>query len=66
MPVGSIGFLSDFEFYMTVLGVGSGPIGLVAYWRFKILDSQPDRSTMSLFPTEFYDFEYFRKSPQAS
>ena len=40
MPVGSIGILSVFEFYMTVLGVGRDPIGLRAYFRFNALDSQ--------------------------
>ena len=59
---GSIGFLADFEFYMAVLGVGSGPIGLVAPLRFKKLDSQPEKSNMGPVPTDFHDFLTFQKS----
>ena len=54
--MGSIGFLSDLEFYMAVLGVGSGPSGLVAPLRFKWLCSQPERSNMGPVPIDFYDF----------
>ena len=61
-PVGSVRFLPDFEFYMTVLGVGRGPIGLVAALRFKTLDSQPDSSNMGPVPTDFHDFLTFQKS----
>ena len=39
------GILVDFEFYMAVLWVGRGPIGLVAPLRFKTLDSQPPKSS---------------------
>ena len=41
--VWSIGFLADFGFDMAVLGVPSGPSGLVAPLGFKILDSQPEK-----------------------
>ena len=60
--MGSVGFLVDFEFYMAVLGVPSGPIGLVAPLRFKILDSQPVKSDMILVPTHVHDFRHFQKS----
>ena len=48
------GFLADFEFYTAVLGVGSDPIGLVAPWRFKRLDSQPDSSNMGPGPIDVH------------
>ena len=54
--MGSIGFLADFEFYIAVLGVPSGPIGLVAALGFKILDSQPDSSNMGPVSNDFHDF----------
>ena len=41
---------------MAVLGVGSGPIGLVAPLRFKMLDSQPEKSIMGPVLTDFHDF----------
>ena len=47
---------------MAVFGVPSGPIGLVAPRRFKILDSQPDSSNMGPVPTDFHDFCDFLKS----
>ena len=47
---------------MAVLGVPSGPIGFIAPWRFKILDSQPDSSIMGPVQTDFHDFEHFQKS----
>ena len=50
------GLLIDFEFYTAVLGVGMGPIGLVAPWRFKTLDSQPDSSNMGPVPIDFHEF----------
>ena len=59
--MGSIGFLADFEFYMAVLGVGRGPIGLVAALRFKILDSQPDSSNMGTVWIDFHVFCDFQK-----
>ena len=59
--MGSIGFLADFEFYMAVLGVGRGPIGLVAALRFKILDSQPDSSNMDPVWIDFHVFRDFQK-----
>ena len=58
--MGSIGFLSDFEFYMAVLGGPSGPMALVAALRFKMPDSQPDSSNMgpvSIDVREFFDFQ---------
>ena len=54
--MGSVGFLPDFEFCMAVLGVGRGPIGLVAPSRFKILDSQPDSSNMGPVQVDFHVF----------
>ena len=60
--VGSVGFLVDFEFYMAVLGVPSGPIGFVAALGFKILDSQPEKSNMGPVWTDFHDFEHFQES----
>ena len=47
---------------MAVLGVRRGPIGLVAALRFKILDSQPEKSNMGPVWTDFHDFEQFQKS----
>ena len=58
---GSIGFLVDFEFYMAVLGVGSGSIGLVAPLRFKWLDSQPVRLNMGRIWIAVMHFVMFRK-----
>ena len=58
----SIGCLADFQFYMAVLGVGRGPIGLVAALRFKRLDSQPDSSNMGSVSTDFHEFYDFLKS----
>ena len=49
-------FLVDFEFYMAVLGVGRGPTGLVAPWRFKTLDSQPEKSNMGPVSINVHDF----------
>ena len=63
--MGSIGFLPDFEFYIAVLGVPSGPIGFVAPLRFKIPDSQPDWSkwsNMGPISTDFHDIVDFLKS----
>ena len=59
--MGSIGFLADFEFYIAVLGIPSGPIGFVAALGFKILDSQPEKSNMGPVWTDFHDFEHFQK-----
>ena len=58
---GSIGFLADFEFYMVVLGVPSGPIAFAAPLGFKILDSQPDSSSMGPVPTDFHVLGDFQK-----
>ena len=60
--MGSVGFLLDFEFYMTVLGVPSGPIGLVAPLRFKMLDSQPEKSNMGPFSIEFHGLHVFESN----
>ena len=46
---------------MAVLGVPSGPIGLVAALRFKILDSQPDSSNMGPVWIDFHVFCDFQK-----
>ena len=53
--MGSVGFLFHFEFYMAVFGVKSGPIGLVAPLRFKMLDSQPEMSNMGPVSTDVHD-----------
>ena len=47
---------------MVVLAVGSGPIGLVAALRFKMLDSQLDSSNMGPVPIDVHDFCDFQKS----
>ena len=52
----AVGFLPDFEFYMAVLGVPSGPIGFAASLGFKMLDSQPDSSNMGPVSTDFHYF----------
>ena len=44
------------------LGVGRVPIGFVAPWRFKWLDSQPDSSNMGPVSIDFHDFWDFPKS----
>ena len=54
--MGSIVFLPDFEFYMAVWGIPSSPIGLVAPLRFKILDSQLEKSNMGPVPNDFDGF----------
>ena len=46
---------------MAVLGVGMGPIGLVAALRFKMLDSQPDSSNMGPVWIDVHDFCVFSK-----
>ena len=60
--MGSIGFLTDFEFYMAVLGFRRGPIGFIAPLSFKWLDSQPGKSNTGPDPTDFHDFLSFQKS----
>ena len=47
---------------MAVLGVGRGPIGLVAPCTFKIRDSQADSSNMGPVPAEFHESHDFQKS----
>ena len=47
---------------MAVLGVGKGPIGLVAPLRFKWLDSQPDSLNMGPDSTDFHELCDFLKS----
>ena len=51
-----MGFLVDFEFYMAVLGVEMGPIGLGAPLRSKTLDSQPEKSNMGPVSINVHDF----------
>ena len=60
--MGSSGFVVDFEFYMAVWGVPSGPIGFVLPLRFKWLDSQSDSSNMGPVPIDVSDFRVFQKS----
>ena len=57
--MGSTRLLVNFEFYITVLGVGRGSIGLVALWRFKMLDSQPEKSNSIQFSIDFNDSRSF-------
>ena len=54
--MGSFGCLLDFELSMIVLGVRRRPIGLVAPWRFKTLDSPLEKSNMGPVWTDFHDF----------
>ena len=54
-PVGSWDLLVDVEFERAVSGVGRCLIGLVAPWRFKMLDSQAVKSNMGPVPTNFYE-----------
>ena len=61
MYTSSIGFLLDFELSGVVLGVGRCPIGFVAPWRFKTLDSQPGKCNMGSVSIDFHDFRLFRK-----
>ena len=63
--MGSIGFLVFSKIYVVVLGVLRGPNGFAASWRFKMLDSQPDSSTMGPVPTGSHDFRDFQKSHHA-
>ena len=53
------------EFYITVLGVPSGPIGFVAALGFEIFDSQPEKSNLGSVWTDFHDVELFHKSCRA-
>ena len=53
--MGSTGFLFDFEIYMAVLGIGSGPIGLVVPLRFKTPDSQAEKSNVGPVPIGFHE-----------
>ena len=62
LPVGSIGFLVDFEFYMAVWGSRRCPMEFLAHWRFKWLDSQPVESEMGPIPINFHEFRLFQKS----
>ena len=59
---GYIVVLVDFEFCMVVVWVGSGSIGLVAPFRFKTCDSQPEKSNVGPVPTDAHDFCDIRKS----
>ena len=48
-------FLVDFGFYMPVLGVGMGSIGLVAPVRFKMFESKPGELNMDVVSTVSHD-----------
>ena len=54
--MGSWDFLVDFEFYIIVLGIVSGPIGFVVSFRFRMLDSRPIKSNMGPVPNDFDGF----------
>ena len=43
------------------MGVGRGPIGLVAPWRSKTLDSQPGKCNMGPVSIDVHDFQLFQK-----
>ena len=60
--MGSFDFLLDFEFSMGVLGVRRGPIGFVSPWRFKSLDSHPEKLNMGPVSIDFHDSKIFQKS----
>ena len=47
---------------MAVWGIGRGRIGLVTSLRFKMLDSQPEKSNMGPVWMDVHDFQGFRKS----
>ena len=59
LAVGPVGCFVDLEFYMAVLGVGRGPIGLVAPLRFQTIDSQPDSSNLGPVLMDFHDLQNF-------
>ena len=63
---GVLGFLLDFELYIQILGVRKGPMGFIAPWRFKALDSQPVKSNMGPASIDFHDFDFFGKVVMAS
>ena len=53
-------FLVDFVFYMVGVRIGNGPIGFTAPCRFKMLDCQPEESTLDPVLTnvdEICDFQ---------
>ena len=60
----SIGFLLGLEFSGVVWGVGRCPVGFVAPWTFKTLDSQPGKCHMSPVSIDFHDFRLFRQRCQ--
>ena len=45
-----------FSIYIVVLGVRRDPIGFAVPWRFKTLDSQPEKSNMGPVPVHVHDF----------
>ena len=55
-------FWSILNFICQFWESGRGPIGYAAPSRFKILDSQPEKSNMGPVWTDFHDFEHFQKS----
>ena len=62
LPLGSIGFLLDFGFYMAAFGVGGSPTGFIAPLRLNMLDSQTEKSNMGPVPIDFHDFRLFKTS----
>ena len=64
--MGSVGLLADFEFYMAVLGVPSGPIGLAAPLRFKMLASQREKSNIGPCSTDVHDLYVLKTAVMAS
>ena len=46
--------VTDFELCMVVWGIARGLIGLVASFRFKMLDCQPEKSNMGLVPIDVH------------
>ena len=59
-------FWSIFNFTCQFWGVGRVRNGLVAPCRFKILDSQPEKSNMGPVPSIFMIFDISRKVVEAS
>ena len=59
-------FLADFEFYMAVWGVGSGPIGFGAPWRSKMRGSKPVESNLGSVPIDVHELMMCRKAVVAS
>ena len=60
--LGLLDVLVDFVSYMMVWGVGRGPNGFAAPWRFEMFNSQPDSSSIGPVSTNFDNVCDFRKS----